>query len=121
MPACRPTFYVIGKSSQGIFNSLRGQVDRLPLGIVEAWRGPEGRVGGWVDRRIAQGKLPRFIERDDGPADGDRGCCLQLIRWSRSNGTENKAGQQCQQKTAAIHRAEPFRHISDASTIQKRL
>jgi hypothetical protein len=45
----------------------------------------------------------------------------RLIRLSRGNGTENKAGQQCQQKTGAIHRAEPFPHISDASTIQKRL
>ena len=90
MPACRPTFYVIGKSSQGIFHSLRGQVDRLPLGIVEARCGPKGRAGGWVDRRITQSKLPRSIERDDRPAEGDMGCCQRRIRLSRGNGTENK-------------------------------
>src|SRR5271168_2553044 len=107
MPACRPTFYVIGKSSQGIFHSLRGQVDRLPLGIVEARCGPEGRVGGWVDRRITQSKLPRSIEPDGRPAEGDMGCCLRLIGLSRSNGTEHKAGQQRKQTAGAIHRAKP--------------
>ena len=38
------------------------------------------------------------------------GRCLRLIRLSRGNGTGNGASQQCQQKTGAIHRAEPFRH-----------
>src|SRR5580658_2409229 len=118
MPACRPTFYVIGKSSQGILHSLRGQVDRLPLGIVEARCGPKGLVGGWVYRRIAQSKFPRSIEPDDRPAQGDLGWCLQLIRLSRSNGTENKAGQQRNQTTGAIHRAKPSQVVkADASTI----
>ena len=80
MPACSPAFYVIGKSAQGITHSLGGQVDRLPLGIVEAWRSPEGRVGGWVNRRIAQAKFPRSIEPDDRPAEGDIGrLCTALF------------------------------------------
>jgi hypothetical protein len=50
------------------------------------------------------------------------GCCLRLIRLSRGNGTENKAGQQRKQKAGAIHRAKPSQIVkADASTIAMEL
>jgi hypothetical protein len=50
------------------------------------------------------------------------GRCLRLIRLSRGNGTENKAGQQRKQTTGAIHRAKPSQVVkADASTIAMEL
>ena len=51
--------------------SLERQVHRFPFGVVKPRLGPQGRMGDWIDRRIAYGKLPRPVERDGGLAEAD--------------------------------------------------
>lgn len=48
-----------------------GEIDGLPVGVVEGGLGPEGLVGGGVDGRVADGELPGAVEREDGLAEGD--------------------------------------------------
>jgi len=48
-----------------------GEVDGLPVGVVEVGLGPEGLVGGGVDGGVAYAELVGAIEREDGLAEGD--------------------------------------------------
>lgn len=68
----RPAGNVAGYAPDGVVGAGgRGEVDGLPVGVVEGGLGPEGLVGDGVDGRVADGEPPRAVEREDRLAEGD--------------------------------------------------
>ncbi len=108
MPARCPARHVAGKVSQGIANSFRRQVDRLPVGIVEVRLCPERLVGGRVDGRSAYGELPWAIRWDNRLAQRDVRRPLSRIILNLGKCGEHKACEQGEQTAEAIHATPNF-------------
>ena len=66
-------------------------------------------MGRRVDGRIAHGKLPRAIERDDRLAEGDVRRALRRLILSLGKGGKNKACEQRSRQRKRFIEPEPFR------------
>ena len=68
----RPSGDVAGDAGDGIERAFgRGEVDVLPVGVVEAGFGPQRLVRCGVERRVADTELVGPVEREDRLAERD--------------------------------------------------